>query len=783
MTKSHILGFPRIGAKRELKKGVEAYWRGEIFQPELEAIGQKIKETNWKIQQEAGLDFVTVGDFSWYDHVLDTSTLLGVVPERFGLSQNKVDINTYFCMARGQAPQVRETTACEMTKWFNTNYHYIVPEFTAGQKFHLASDKLFNEIDAALKLGYRVKPVILGPLTYLWLGKTKGFEFDKLDLVEKIIPIYNQILDQLKQRNIEWVQIDEPILVLDLPKSWQKAYINSYPLLNFGNIKCLLATYFGSLGDNLAVVNQLPIQGLHIDICSNPEQLPKILETLSADKVISLGIINGRNIWRANLEKTLAIVETAKAKLGERLWIGSSCSLLHTPVDLDHETKLDEELKSWLAFSKQKITEIALLAKIATQGKLAFSKELQQNKQAIESRLHSPRVHNALVQDRTQLVNKSYAKRTSDYEKRIPLQRLASQLPLFPTTSIGSFPQTKEIRSIRREFKAGTLDENTYIEKIREEIATVISQQEALNIDVLVHGEAERNDMVEYFGELLNGFAFTSNGWVQSYGSRCVKPPIIYGDVSRQQAMTVSWSKYAQSLTHRPVKGMLTGPVTILAWSFVRDDIAHASTALQIALSLRDEVRDLEHAGIRIIQIDEPAFRESLPLRKADWQNYLDWAVFCFRVSSSGVQDSTQIHTHMCYSEFNDVIEAIADLDADVITIESSRSQMELLQAFESFSYPNEIGPGVYDIHSPRIPTEQEIIDNLEKAAQYIPASRLWVNPDCGLKTRDWPEVKKALANMVAAAKFLRNKYSESGLGCGVVQHEQVNEQLTRTEA
>jgi 5-methyltetrahydropteroyltriglutamate--homocysteine methyltransferase len=770
MTQSHILGFPRIGAKRELKKGVEAYWRGEINQQGLEKIGQQIKEYNRKIQHDAGLDFVTVGDFSWYDHVLDTSTLLGVVPERFGAAQKNVDINTYFCMARGQAPQTKETTACEMTKWFNTNYHYIVPEFTVGQKFHLASDKLFTEIDAAIKLGYRVKPVILGPLTYLWLGKTKGLGFDKLDLLPKLIPVYNEILTQLKQRKIEWVQIDEPILVLDLPKPWQNAYIKTYPSLDFGNINCLLATYFGALGDNLTVVNQLPVQGLHIDLCSNPEQLPHVLQNVAPDKIVSVGVVNGRNIWHTNLEKTLTTIETAKAQLGKNLWIGSSCSLLHSPVDLEHETELDDELKSWLAFAKQKTTEIALLAKIDTQGKQAFSKQLQANKLAVESRAHSPRVHNAVVQDRTQLVNESYAERTSNYETRIPLQRLASRLPLFPTTSIGSFPQTKEIRVIRREYKAGKLDEKTYTDKIRQEIAAVISQQEALDIDVLVHGEAERNDMVEYFGELLNGFAFTSNGWVQSYGSRCVKPPIIYGDVSRQRAMTVSWSKYAQSLTNRPVKGMLTGPVTILAWSFVRDDLAHSASALQIALALRDEVHDLEQAGIHIIQIDEPAFRESLPLRKADWQHYLDWAVFCFRVSSSGVKDETQIHTHMCYSEFNDVIEAIADLDADVITIESSRSEMELLKAFESFEYPNEIGPGVYDIHSPRVPTEQEIIDNLEKAAQYIPATRLWVNPDCGLKTRDWPEVKKALVNMVAAAKFLRNKYSESGIDCNVAK-------------
>lgn len=771
MMQSHILGFPRIGANREFKKGVEAYWRGDINQLELQAIGNTIKENNWKIQQDAGLDFVTVGDFSWYDHVLDMSALLGVVPERFGAISQHVDINTYFCMARGQAPGVKETTASEMTKWFNTNYHYIVPELTAGQKFHLASDKLFEEIDAAQKLGYRVKPVILGPLTYLWLGKTKGHDFNKLDLLSKIISVYNEILEKLKQRNIEWVQIDEPILVLDLPEQWRKAFLATYSALHFGKIQCLLATYFGAIDNHLTLINQLPVDGVHIDLCSAPLQLNQVLQTLSKEKVLSLGVINGRNIWRSNLENTVATLESAKAKWGNKLWVGSSCSLLHVPVDLDCEPKLDVELKSWLSFAKQKIAEVALLAKIDKQGKNAFNKQFDDNKLAVQSRAESPNVHNAAVQQRTDRVNENDTQRSSNYERRRAIQQRALNLPLFPTTTIGSFPQTAEIRSIRQTFKACKLDEKAYVDKMRQEIAMVISQQEALDIDVLVHGEPERNDMVEYFGELLNGFAFTSNGWVQSYGSRCVKPPVIYGDVSRQRAMTVEWSSYAQSLTKRPVKGMLTGPVTILAWSFVRDDKQHADVALQIALALRDEVIDLEQAGIGVIQIDEPAFREMLPLRRADWNNYLDWAVFCFRVASSGVDDKTQIHTHMCYSEFNDVIDAIADLDADVITLESSRSEMELLKAFESFDYPNEMGPGVYDIHSPRIPSTQEIVDNLEKAAQYIPASRLWVNPDCGLKTRNWPEVKQSLIHMVEAAKFMRDKYESQGIDASVVQH------------
>ena len=758
--KSHILGFPRIGAKRELKRGVEAYWRGEISQHELHQIGQKVKETNWQIQHDAGLDFVTVGDFSWYDQVLDTSTLLGVIPERFGTVDGNVSLDTYFCMARGQAPNVRETTACEMTKWFNTNYHYLVPELTINQEFRIASEQLFDEIKTAQQLGHRAKPVIIGPLTYLWLSKTKGCDFDKLSLLEKLIPIYNEIFARLNQLKVEWVQVDEPILILDLPKPWFEAYKRAYAALHFGSTQCLLATYFGAVQENLSLANQLPVHGLHLDLCSAPQEIA--LPLIDKDKILSLGVVNGRNIWCTNLQAALAIINGAKETHGDKLWIGTSCSLIHSPVDLDNEPSLDTELKSWLAFSKQKVTEVVLLANAELENAV-FSKALKENQAVIASRANSPRVHNQEVRARMKQVTPEQAKRTP-YAERAEVQHHNFQLPLFPTTTIGSFPQTKEIRTARQEYKAGGLDKNAYQQAMREEIAKVISQQEALDLDVLVHGEAERNDMVEYFGELLNGFSFTANGWVQSYGSRCVKPPIIYGDVSRLHAMTVEWSSYAQSLTKRLVKGMLTGPVTILAWSFVRDDQSYADTALQIALALRDEVTDLEKAGIHVIQIDEPAFREILPLRKADWQNYFDWAVFCFRIASSGVEEKTQIHTHMCYCEFNDVIQAIADLDADVITLESSRSEMELLQAFESFAYPNEMGPGVYDIHSPRVPSTQEIIDNLERAIQYIPAERLWVNPDCGLKTRGWPEVIEALSHMVEASKYMRKQYSGENL-------------------
>lgn len=767
MTKAHlahILGFPRIGTHRELKKAIEAYWRGEMTRAELERIGQQLQQSNWKIQKDAGLDFVTVGDFTWYDHVLDTSAMLGVIPERFEHNGTQVDLNTIFCMARGQAPQVKEAPACEMTKWFNTNYHYIVPEFTEDQKFALSTETLFNSIDQAHTLGYRVKPVLIGPLTFLWLGKTKNSEFNKLSLLDKLIPVYNEIFEKLKKRNIDWVQIDEPILVLDLPKEWQDAYVSAYQKLNFSNLQCLLTTYFGSVTDNLAVINKLPIHGLHIDLCSDPRQLTDILKSFSKDKILSLGVINGRNIWRADLQKILTELQQVKKGIHDKAWISSSCSLLHVPVDLDQETQLDTELKSWLAFAKQKVQEISLLSQGLNLGENSISDALSKNHAIIKSRSDSKRIHDASVAARLKKISKDFSNRKNQYETRAQKQRECLNLPALPTTTIGSFPQTQEIRKIRHDFKTGKIDNNTYASLIKEQIASVIRKQESLGLDVLVHGESERNDMVEYFGELMNGFAFTQNGWVQSYGSRCVKPPIIFGDVSRPLPMTVEWAKYAQSLTTHHVKGMLTGPVTILSWSFVRDDQPVSTTALQIALALRDEVEDLEKAGIAIIQIDEPAFREALPLRHKDWQHYLDWAVHSFRVASSVVQDQTQIHTHMCYSEFNDVIDSIAALDADVITIESSRSQMELLKAFEKFAYPNEIGPGVYDIHSPSIPSNEEMVRQLEKALQYIPLARLWVNPDCGLKTRNWPEVEISLKNMVNAAKLLRKKYVSSSV-------------------
>jgi 5-methyltetrahydropteroyltriglutamate--homocysteine methyltransferase len=760
MAKTHILGFPRIGANRELKKALESYWRGEINQEALLTVGKQIRQSNWQVQANAGFDFVTVGDFSFYDHILDTSALLGAIPQRFEHNVGEeVTLDTIFTMARGRTPGKKDTTALAMTKWFNTNYHYMVPEFSKDQEFVISSDKLFKEIREAQDLGYKVKPVLVGPLTYLWLGKAKDADFNKLSLFPKLIEAYNEILVKLQKLGITHLQLDEPILTLELPGEWRGAFHIAYLQLKFGAINAILTTYFGELGNNLTLVKALPVQGLHIDICSSSKQLVKIANEWPKNKILSLGIVNGRNIWKNNLSKNLDTLEQLTAKFGDDLWVSSSCSLLHTPVDLDNEIKLNPEIKNWLAFAKQKVSEIAVLGKGLNDGQKSVKETLAHNKLAIESKYTSTLIHDKKVQERLFNLTNELANRTNKFSERIKAQTNKLNLPLFPTTTIGSFPQTSLVRKIRQDFKNGRTTEDDYVKKIQSEIKLTIEKQEQLGLDVLVHGEAERNDMVEYFGELLNGFAFTENGWVQSYGSRCVKPPVIYGDISRPKAMTVSWTAYAQSLTKKQVKGMLTGPVTILSWSFVRDDQAHKDTALQIALALRDEAIDLERAGINIIQIDEPAFREALPLKKQDWQEYLEWAVYAFKISSSGISDSTQIHTHMCYSSFNDVIEAIANLDADVITIETSRGDLELLKAFETFNYPNQIGPGVYDIHSPRVPSSEEIVNQVEKMLEYIAPDKLWINPDCGLKTRAWPEVEEALRNMQTAAVKLRSSH------------------------
>lgn len=757
MTCTHTLGYPRIGPRREMKKAVEAYWTGEIDQRRLEETGQDLRAAVWKRQAESGLDRVTTGDFSWYDHVLDTSAMLGAVPERFQWTAPAVDLDTVFRMARGRAPTGVPAAACEMTKWFDTNYHYMVPELHAGQTFRLASFKLFSETAEALRLGYRAKPVVLGPLTWLWLGKVKGEAFDRLDLLPNLLRVYRQILERLKALGVDWVQVDEPALAYDLPDAWLEAFSSAYEALAENRPKILLATYFGGVKDALDRVAALPVDGVHVDALRGGDEAEALVAKLPAGTVLSVGIVDGRNIWRTDLDAAAKRLRPLKDSLGDRLWVAPSCSLLHVPVDLDSEADLDDDLRSWLAFASQKLDELQVLKLALTDGEDTVADLLRVSREANAARRASTRVHRPAVAERVAGVTEAMARRISPHADRAAKQRAWLKLPAYPTTTIGSFPQTADIRTVRRDHKAGRLSEADYVARMKEEIAAVVRKQEEIGLDVLVHGEPERNDMVEYFGELLDGFAFTKFGWVQSYGSRCVKPPIIFGDVSRPRPMTVDWAVHAQSLTDKPMKGMLTGPVTVLNWSFVRDDQPRADTCQQLALALRDEVDDLEAAGIRIIQIDEAAFREGLPLRKADWAAYLDWAVRCFRIASSGVADETQIHTHMCYSEFNDIIEAVAAMDADVVTIETSRSDMELLDAFVDFRYPNEIGPGVYDIHSPNVPEAAQMVDLMALAARRVPAERLWVNPDCGLKTRGWAEVEPALRNMVAAARHLRS--------------------------
>ncbi|WP_394374744.1 5-methyltetrahydropteroyltriglutamate--homocysteine S-methyltransferase [Stutzerimonas frequens] len=763
MAVAHNLGFPRIGADRELKKALEAYWKGELDEQGLRQVGRQLRARHWQAQLDAGIELLPVGDFAWYDQVLSHSLMFGVIPQRFRPAEGQPTLDTLFAMARGV------TNSCcgggqaqEMTKWFDTNYHYLVPEFSVDQQFQLSWTQLFEEVEEAKALGHAIKPVLIGPLSYLWLGKLKGEAdqtqtFDKLELLDRLLPVYGEVLDRLAAQGVEWVQIDEPILALDLPQDWKNAFERAYNLLQRAPLKKLVATYFGGLEDNLGLAATLPVDGLHIDLVRAPEQYPVILDRLPAYKVLSLGLVNGRNVWRCDLDKALEVARHAAERLGERLWLAPSCSLLHSPVDLEREDRLDEEVKSWLAFAVQKCSEVATLARAIDDPQDAEVQAALARSRAVQAaRAQSPRIHKPAVQARLAAIEAKDSRRTSVFATRIELQRARLQLPAFPTTTIGSFPQTPAIRLARQAYKQGRLSLGDYTEAMQAEIRHAVAVQEQIGLDVLVHGEAERNDMVEYFAEQLEGYAFTRFGWVQSYGSRCVKPAIIYGDLSRPRPMTVDWIRYAQQQTDRIMKGMLTGPVTMLMWSFAREDVPREVQARQLALAIRDEVCDLEAAGIRIIQIDEAAFREGLPLRREQWRHYLDWAVEAFRLCASGVRDETQIHTHMCYSEFNDVIESIAAMDADVITIETSRSQMELLEAFRAFDYPNDIGPGVYDIHSPRVPDTAEMVQLLEKAAECIPAERLWVNPDCGLKTRGWPETEAALVNMVAAARQLR---------------------------
>ena len=753
MAQAANLGFPRIGARRELKAATEVYWKGELDRAALEAVGRELRAHHWRLQAAAGIAVIPSNDFSFYDHVLDMTAALGAVPPRFGAVAGEVDLDTCFAMARGG----EGVPAMEMTKWFDTNYHFIVPELHAGQGFRLASLKAVHEFEEARALGIHTRPVLVGPVTWLSLAKPRSAGLDALTLLPAILPVYAELLGRLGAAGADWVQIDEPVLALDLGAAQRTAFRTAYGELAGAGPSLMVASYFGALRDNLDLALGLPVAGLHVDLVRAPEELGAILAGLRPDARLSLGLIDGRNVWRADLAAALATVEQAAAALGaERIEIAPSCSLLHTPIDLDLETGLDAEIRSWLAFARQKLVEVATLARAAREGREAVRQALAESAAAASARAASPRIHDARVKARSAAVGAGDLARQSPYATRRAAQAAKLGLPRLPTTTIGSFPQTAEVRRARAAFRRGDTTAETYDAFLERETEACVRFQEAAGLDVLVHGEFERNDMVEYFGEQLEGFAFTRAGWVQSYGSRCVKPPLIFGDVARPGPMTVRWSRYAQSLTDRPMKGMLTGPVTILQWSFVRDDQPRAETCRQIALAIRDEVRDLEAAGLPAIQIDEPALREGLPLRRADWAGYLRWAVDCFRLGASGVADTTQIHTHMCYSEFNDIMPAVADMDADVISIETSRSNMELLAAFGDFAYPNAIGPGVWDIHSPRVPGLEEITALLRKAAEVIPVDRLWVNPDCGLKTRGWSEVEPAVRNMVAAARIQR---------------------------
>lgn len=751
----HNLGFPRIGAHRELKFALESFWKGDIDKDNLQDFSSGLRKTHW--QQQRQLSLVPVGDFSLYDHVLDISFTLGVVPDRIKTSEGN-ELDRYFRAARGRSANDSPTCcthAGEMTKWFDTNYHYIVPEFDAGTQFKLNSDHFLAQIREAKYHHVNFKPVIIGPVTYLWLGKSQD-DTNKLDLLPSFLPVYRELLEQLSKEGADWVQIDEPILATELSADWRNALRISYEFLTNSPTRLLLTTYFGPLRENLPVAASLPVAGIHLDAISARDEVDYLINNTGDNKIISLGVINGRNIWKTDLNGTLDWLEPISQQLGSRLWLAPSCSLLHVPVDLNNEVSLDPEIRSWLAFALQKLEELRTLSIALTSGRSSVARKLQENADAIASRRSSNRVNNPAIKALLKTVSPGLGKRHNAYAVRAPKQSERLPLPAFPTTTIGSFPQTPAIRQARQQWRKGELDESRYDSLMKQEIEHAIRQQETLELDVLVHGEAERNDMVEYFGEQLDGYAFSQFGWVQSYGSRCVKPPILYGDISRPNPMTLKWILYAQSLTDKPVKGMLTGPVTMLNWSFVRDDQPRSVTCYQLAFAIRTEVQDLEKAGVGIIQIDEAALREGLPLRQSQWQDYLQWAVDAFRICANGVSDETQIHTHMCYSEFNDIIEDIARMDADVITIETSRSNMELLDAFENFAYPNQIGPGVYDIHSPNIPSVPQIVELMRNAGERIPAAQLWVNPDCGLKTRQWGEVTPALQNMVKAAKTLR---------------------------
>ncbi|CAA3000635.1 5-methyltetrahydropteroyltriglutamate--homocysteine methyltransferase-like [Olea europaea subsp. europaea] len=761
---SHIVGYPRMGPKRELKFALESFWDGKSSAEELQKVAADLRSSIWKQMADAGIKYIPSNTFSFYDQVLDTTAMLGAVPARYNWNGGEIGFDTYFSMARGNA----SVPAMEMTKWFDTNYHFIVPELGPDVKFSYASHKAVTEYKEAKSLGVDTVPVLVGPVTYLLLSKpAKGVEktFPLLSLLDKILPIYKEVIAELKAAGASWIQFDEATLVMDLESYQLEAFTKAYAELesSLSGLNVLVETYFSDVpADAFKTLTALKgVTAFGFDLVRGTKTLDLIKGGLPSGKYLFAGVVDGRNIWANDLDASLITLKSLEGIVGnDKLVVSTSCSLLHTAVDLVNEPKLDTEIKSWLAFAAQKVVEVNALAKaLAGQKDEAF---FSANAVAQASRKNSPRVTNKAVQKAAALKGSDH-RRATNVTARLDAQQKKLNLPILPTTTIGSFPQTIELRRVRREYKAKKISEEEYVKAIKEEISKVVKLQEELDIDVLVHGEPERNDMVEYFGEQLSGFAFTANGWVQSYGSRCVKPPIIYGDVSRPNPMTVFWSTAAQSMTKRPMKGMLTGPVTILNWSFVRNDQPRFETCYQIALAIKDEVEDLEKAGINVIQIDEAALREGLPLRKAEHAFYLDWAVHSFRITNVGVQDTTQIHTHMCYSNFNDIIHSIIDMDADVITIENSRSDEKLLSVFrEGVKYGAGIGPGVYDIHSPRIPSTEEIADRINKMLAVLETNILWVNPDCGLKTRKYAEVKPALQNMVAAAKLLRTELASA---------------------
>ncbi|KAF2653169.1 cobalamin-independent methionine synthase [Lophiostoma macrostomum CBS 122681] len=765
MVQSSVLGFPRMGGNRELKKANEAYWADKLSRDDLLAEAKRLRLEHWKIQKDAGVDVIPSNDFSHYDHVLDHIKLFNAVPERYTKHQLH-PVDEYFALGRGHQKDGVDVPSLEMVKWFDSNYHYVKPTLQDNQTFKLASKpKPVHDFLEAKEAGIITRPVLVGPVSFLALGKAdRGQSVDPISLIDKLVPEYVELLKQLKEAGAETVQIDEPVLVFDLAPKVKAAFKPAYEkLVGAGLPKLVLATYFGDIVHNFDVLPGLQnVYGIHIDLVRNPEQLQSVVGQLGPNQVLSAGVVDGRNIWKTNFKRAIETVETAIQKLGkDRVIVATSSSLLHTPHSLDSEKKLEADIKDWFSFAVQKVSEVVVIAKAVTEGPAAVREALEANAKSQEARATSGRTNNGAVKDRQSKVTAADHERQSPFPERYAQQKTHLKLPLFPTTTIGSFPQTKEIRIQRNKFTKGDITAEEYERFIEKEIEEVVKIQEELDLDVLVHGEPERNDMVQYFGERLDGYAFTTNGWVQSYGSRCVRPPIIVGDISRPAPMTVKESKYAVSVSKKPMKGMLTGPITCLRWSFPRDDVHQSVQAQQLALALRDEVVDLEAAGVYVIQVDEPALREGLPLRAgSEREKYLAWAVDSFKLSCAGVQDSTQIHSHFCYSEFQDFFHAIAALDADVLSIENSKSDAKLLKVFEDKAYPRHIGPGVYDIHSPRVPSEQEIKDRLAEMLVFLRPEQLWVNPDCGLKTRQWKETKAALLNMVNAAKFYREKYS-----------------------